>query len=240
MSEQLDILAFAAHPDDVELAASGTVIKHIKAGAKVGIIDLTGGELGSRGTIDTRFDEAERSSQILGLTIRKNLGMADGLFEINEANKRSIITELRRFRPRIVLANAMADRHPDHGRAGKLVSEACFLSGLQKYSTTWDGIEQEAFRPSAVYHYIQDYYQKPDLVIDVTEHYQQKMESIKAFKTQFFDPESKEPETPISGEDFFRFIESRMMEMGRQAGYKYAEGFTVERFIGVKNLLDLD
>lgn len=240
MSERLDILAFAAHPDDVELGASGTVLKHIAAGAKVGIIDLTRGELGSRGTIDTRFEEAEASSKILGLSARKNLSMKDGLFEINEENKRVIIKEIRRYQPKIVLANAMSDRHPDHGRAGKLVSEACFLAGLRKFVTTLEGEEQMAYRPSAVYHYIQDYYQKPDLVIDVTDHLENKMEAIQAFKTQFYDPESNEPETPISGEDFFEFIKSRMMEMGRQAGYKYAEGFTVERFIGVRNLFDLD
>lgn len=239
MSLKLDILAFAAHPDDVELSASGTIMKHIDAGLKVGIVDLTQGELGSRGTIETRYSEAEQASQLMNLTVRHNLQMADGFFEINEKNKRIIIQQIRRFRPKVVLANALADRHPDHGRAGQLVSEACFLAGLVKVETEWEGEKQQAYRPEAVYHYIQDYYIKPDFVVDVTPYYDRKINVIKAFKTQFFDPESQEPKTPISGEDFFRFIESRMMEFGRPAKFKYAEGFTKERFIGVENLLDL-
>lgn len=236
---KLDILAFAAHPDDVELTCSGTLMKHIEAGLKVGIVDLTQGEMGSRGTIDSRYAEAKLSSKIMGVHARVNLKMADALFEINEANKRLIIEQIRKFQPRIVLANALTDRHPDHGRAGQLVSESCFLSGLIKYETNLGGESQEAFRPKSVYHYIQDYYIKPDFVVDVTEYYDRKLETIKAFKTQFFDPNSTEPETPISGEGFLDAVSSRMIEYGRQAGFKYAEGFTTERFMAVDNLMDL-
>lgn len=236
---KLDILAFAAHPDDVELSASGTVLKHIAAGKKVGIIDLTQGELGSRGTKDTRKEEAEASSEILGLSVRHNLKMADGFFENNEENKRLIIEQIRKYKPDIILANAVSDRHPDHGRAAALVSEATFLSGLVKVETKLEGVSQDPHRPAAIYHYIQDYYMKPDLVVDVTDFFDQKMQSILAFKTQFFDPDSSEPETPISGKDFLDFIESRMRQFGRPIGVKYAEGFTTERFIGADLLTDL-
>lgn len=239
MIEKLDILVFAAHPDDAELACSGTIMKHIDAGLKVGIVDLTQGEMGSRGTIETRYAEAADSSELLGIHARVNLKLADGFFEINEESKRLIVEQIRRFQPSIVLANALTDRHPDHGRGGKLVSEACFLSGLRKFETTWNGEAQDAMRPKAVYHYIQDYYIKPDFVVDVTPYMERKIEVIKAFKTQFFDPESTEPQTPISGEDFFEFIKSRMMELGRPMGAKYGEGYTVERFPGVQNLMDL-
>ncbi|MDG1332507.1 MAG: bacillithiol biosynthesis deacetylase BshB1 [Crocinitomicaceae bacterium] len=239
LSSKVDILAFAAHPDDVELAASGTIMKHIAQGKTVAIVDLTQGEMGSRGTIHTRYEEAEAASEILGLQHRVNLKMEDGFFEINEENKRKIVEQIRRFQPDIVLANAMSDRHPDHGRGGKLVSEACFLSGLVKVETELDGLKQEAYRPKAVYHYIQDYYIKPDFVVDVTDFIDRKMASIQAYKTQFFNPDSEEPETPISSRGFLDFVEARMREFGRPIGAKYAEGFTVERFIGVEDLFDL-
>ncbi|MEY3237392.1 MAG: hypothetical protein RI883_1493 [Bacteroidota bacterium] len=237
---KLDILAFAAHPDDIELSCSGTIIKHIAEGKKVGIIDLTQGELGSRGTIETRYSEAAEASEIMGISVRVNLKMADGFFEINESNKRLIVEQIRRFQPSIVLANAVEDRHPDHGRASQLVSEACFLAGLKKVETAWENENQTAFRPKAVYHYIQDHYIKPDFAIDVTEFIDRKIACIKAYKTQFYDPNSKEPQTPISGEEFFDFIKGRMLEMGRPMGVKYAEGFTAERRVGVKSLFDLD
>lgn len=239
MKEIVDILAFAAHPDDVELAASGTIVKHIEMGRKVVIVDLTQGEMGSRGTIETRYEEAAEASRIMGIHDRVNLQLSDGLFEINETSKRRIVEQVRKYRPKIVLANAVHDRHPDHGRAGKLVSEACYLSGLRKFETEVEGVKQTAFRPEAVYHYIQDYYQKPDFVVDITSFYDRKMQAIQAYKTQFFDPNSTEPETPISGKEFLEFVRARMIEMGRQANVTYAEGFTVERFIGVKDLFDL-
>jgi bacillithiol biosynthesis deacetylase BshB1 len=214
-------------------------MKHIASGKKVGIVDLTRGELGSRGTIETRFEEAAAASEIMGIHVRVNLHMADGFFEINEENKRLIIEQIRKFQPSIVLANTIEDRHPDHGRAAKLVSEACFLSGLRKVVTMSDGQIQEAYRPKAVYHYIQDRYIKPDFAVDVTGYVDRKLDAIMAYKTQFYDPDSTEPQTPISGEEFFDFIKGRMMQFGRPIGASYAEGFTVERTPGVNDLLDL-
>lgn len=236
---KLDLVAFAAHPDDVELSCSGTLMKHIAAGKKVGIVDLTQGELGSRGTKDTRYEEAAAASEVMKIDVRVNLKMADGFFEINEENKRLIIEQIRRFKPEIVLANAISDRHPDHGRAAQLVSEACFLAGLKKVETSWEGVPQDFYRPKVVYHYIQDYYIEPDFAIDVTDFMEAKIDAIKAYKTQFYDPSSKEPQTPISGEEFFDFIKGRMMQFGRPIGAKYAEGFTVQRTIGVDLLGDL-
>jgi len=237
--KQLDILAFGAHPDDVELACSGTLMKHVEAGMRVGIVDLTQGEMGSRGTIETRYDEAENAAKIMGISERVNLKMRDTFFEINEENKRLIVEQIRRYRPKIVLANAVTDRHPDHGRGGKLVSDACFLAGLIKFETTWNGEQQEAHRPQAVYHYIQDRYINPDFVVDVTAFAERKMQAIQAYKTQFFQPDQDGPDTPISGKDFMDFIWSRMHELGRQAGFSCGEGFTVERFPGVNLLTDL-
>ena len=239
MYTNVDILAFAAHPDDLELSASGTLMKHIAEGKKVVIVDLTQGELGSRGTIETRYAEAFDADRIMGISQRVNLKMADGFFEINEVNKRLIIEQIRRFQPKIVLANAISDRHPDHGRGSQLVSEACFLSGLRKVNTKWEGAEQLAFRPDFVYHYIQDHYLEPDFAIDVTDFVDKKFEAIMAYKTQFHNPNSKEPQTPISGEDFLDFIKGRMLQYGRSIGVKYAEGFQVERTIGVDNFFDL-
>lgn len=235
----IDILAFAAHPDDIELSCSGTIMKAISQGKKVGIVDLTQGELGSRGTIETRYEEAAAASKIMGIDVRVNLRMADGFFEINEENKRLIVEQIRKYRPTIVLANAIEDRHPDHGRASKLVSEACFLAGLRRIETFYEGEIQEAYRPKAVYHYIQDHLIQPDFVVDVTEFVDRKVESIKAYKTQFYDPNSSEPMTPISGAEFFDFIKGRMMQFGRPIGAQYAEGFTVERLPGVEDLFDL-
>ena len=239
MYTNVDILAFAAHPDDLELSASGTLMKHIAEGKKVVIVDLTQGELGSRGTIETRYAEAFDADHIMGISQRVNLKMADGFFEINEVNKRLIIEQIRRFQPKIVLANAISDRHPDHGRGSQLVSEACFRSGLRKVNTKWEGAEQLAFRPDFVYHYIQDHYLEPDFAIDVTDFVDKKFEAIMAYKTQFHNPNSKEPQTPISGEDFLDFIKGRMLQYGRSIGVKYAEGFQVERTIGVDNFFDL-
>ncbi|TSJ42353.1 bacillithiol biosynthesis deacetylase BshB1 [Fluviicola chungangensis] len=239
MMSQIDILAIGAHPDDVELSASGTLLKHRAMGYTTGIIDLTQGELGSRGTKETRKEEAAAAARILGLTERVNLKMADGFFEHSEENLRLIIEQIRRFKPQIVLLNAVSDRHPDHGRGGKLASEACFLAGLRKIETTWNGEPQEAHRPQAVYHYVQDRYLQPDFVVDVTDFVEQKFDSIKAYKTQFWDPNSTEPKTPISGEEFFEFLRGRMAEFGRNIGVRYAEGYTVERIIGVNSLFEL-
>jgi len=232
----MDLLAFGAHPDDVELSCAGTIMKHIALGERVGLVDLTQGEMGSRGTIETRYAEAKEAAQIMGIHARVNLKMADGLFAINEENKRLIVEQLRRFRPKIVLVNAIRDRHPDHGRGSQLVSEACFLAGLVKFETEWEGEKQEAWRPEAVYHYIQDEYIHPDFVVDVSAFYERKIAAIMAYKTQFYNPDSLEPETPISSKHFMDFISARMTEFGRRIGVDYAEGFTVERILGVEDL----
>ncbi len=236
---KLDILAFAAHPDDVELSASGTLLKYIAEGKKVGIIDLTRGELGSRGTAATRTLEAENAGKLMGLSLRENLDLADGFFDDSFDSKMRIIQQIRKYQPDIVLANAMSDRHPDHGRAGKIVADASFLSGLVKIQSAEDDIPQAPFRPQLLLHYIQDHYLKPDIVIDVSDFMEQKIEVIKAFTTQFYDPNFDGPETPISGEDFFDFIKGRMMTLGRPIGAKYAEGFTCDRLLGVDDLFDL-
>lgn len=233
--QKLNILAFAAHPDDVELACSGTLIQHIKAGNKCGIIDLTRGELGTRGSANDRDLEAAESTKIMGLHARENLDLGDGFFEINEQSLMAVIQMIRKYQPDILLANAVSDRHPDHGRAAELITRACFLSGLPKISTS----PFPAHRPKAVYHYIQDRSMKADLIVDITDVYDQKMMAINAFKTQFYDPNSTEPKTPISGKEFMDFLEARAMEYGRTIGTKYGEGFTTERTLGVNSLTHL-
>ncbi len=238
---KVDILAIGVHPDDVELSCSGTLIKHIRQGYKVGLLDLTRGELGTRGTAETRDQEAADAAVILGASFRKNVAMADGFFTHSEENLRKIIRVIRFCQPSIVLSNAIRDRHPDHGRASKLISDACFLSGLVKIETKDDqGLVQDKWRPKAVYNYIQDFYIKPDFVIDISDVVDEKVQSILAYKTQFYNPESAEPETPISSKAFLDFLYSRWRDMGRPAGYEYAEGFTVERITGVKDLFQLD
>ncbi|MBA9077429.1 bacillithiol biosynthesis deacetylase BshB1 [Rufibacter quisquiliarum] len=240
---KLDILAFASHPDDAELGCVGTLLAHKAQGKKVGIVDLTRGELGTRGTPETRARESEASTQILGLDARENLGLADGFFRNDEAHQRKVIAALRKYRPEIVLMNAIYDRHPDHGRGSQLVSESCFLAGLRQIKTQDEnGREQEAWRPKAVYHYIQDRLIAPDLVVDITAHWEKKVQAIYAFNSQFHTPDTKnsdEPATYISSPDFIRFIEARAMEFGHSIGVTYGEGFTKERNLGVRNLFDL-
>lgn len=236
---KLDILAFAAHPDDIELAASGTLLAHIAMGKKVGIVDLTRGELGTRGSAELRDKEATESSKILGLHVRENLRMRDGFFVKDETHLLRVIEMIRKYQPEIVLANSEFDRHIDHGRAADLVHDACFLSGLRKIETSHHGRDQEAWRPKAVYHYIQDYYTKPDVVFDITPFYDQKLKSISAFSSQFFNLNSDEPETPISSKDFWDFLEARARQFGRLINATYGEGFTVKRPIGAKDLTEL-
>ena len=236
---KLDILAFAAHPDDVELSASGTLLHYAALGKKIGIIDLTEGELGTRGSVADRYAESAAAGKLMGLTVRKNLNMGDGFFEINEENKRKIVEQIRLHQPEIVLANCLSDRHPDHGRGGKIVSDACFLAGLRKIETIVDSVSLAPHRPRLVLHYIQDHYTHPDIVMDVTPYMEQKIEVVKAYRSQFFDPNSTEPITPISGEEFFQFLKGRMMQYGRPIGVDYAEGFTVTRILGTKDLFDL-
>lgn len=236
---KLDILAFAAHPDDVELSCAGTLIKHSSDAMKVGVVDLTQGQLGSRGNPELRLKEAAKAADIMGLAVRDNLGMEDGWFLNDEQHIKRVITAIRRFQPEIILANAKTDRHPDHGKGASLVKEACFFSGLVKVETEYDGKRQEPWRPKYVMHYIQDRPMKPDVIFDITPFFDAKMEAVMAFRSQFYDPYSKEPETPISSEAFLDFLEARAREMGRQIGVKYGEGFVVDRPIGAHSLLDL-
>jgi bacillithiol biosynthesis deacetylase BshB1 len=236
---KLDILAFAAHPDDIELAAGGTVMAHIALGKKVGIVDLTRGELGTRGSAEMRDKEAAASSVILGVHARENLRMQDGFFQNDETHQLKVIEMIRKYQPEIIIANSEFDRHIDHGRGASLVHDASFLSGLRKIETTHNGVLQTAWRPKAIYHYIQDYHTKPDIIFDITPFWERKMESIKAFSSQFYDPTSNEPESPISSKDFLDFIESRAREFGRVISVKYAEAFTVKRTIGSRDLTQL-
>ena len=238
-TQMIDILAIGVHPDDVELSCGGTVLKHISLGKKVGILDLTKGELGTRGTVEIRKKEASKAAKILGVEFRDTLDMKDGAFENNSEHQIEIIKKIRQYKPTIILCNAITDRHPDHGRAAQLISEACYYSGLAKIETKVDGKIQQAFRPKAVYHYIQDRHIQPDFVVDVSEFVNKKMEAIQAFSSQFYNPKSKEAETPISSRDFLQSIRSRMNDLGRNIGVQYAEGFTAERYVGVKNLFDL-
>lgn len=236
---KLDILAIGVHPDDVELSCSGTLLKHIAQGKKVGILDLTTGELGSRGSGELRLIEADKAAKVLGVNVRENIGLADGFFRNDKESQLEIIKIIRKYQPTVVLANAINDRHPDHGRASQLISEACFYSGLIKIETVLNGVIQEQWRPKAVYHYIQDRFIKPDFVVDVTDFVDKKIEAIQCFGSQFFNSNSNEPTTPISGEEFFDFIKARMMQYGREIGVKYAEGFTAERYVGVEDILSL-
>jgi len=229
----IDILAFAAHPDDVELSCAGTLIAQKAKGHSIGIIDMTRGELGTRGTAETRDQEAQDSAKIMGLDIRENLDLGDGFFEETKENMLKVVWAIRKYRPKILLANAIMDRHPDHARASKLVERAAFLSGLAKVDDR-DG--QKPHRPKVVLNYIQDRWIEPDIVVDVSQFYSQKVEAIKAFKTQFFDPNSKEPQTPISGEEFFAYLEGRAREFGRYAGADFGEGFTKSKALAVSDL----
>ena len=239
---KLDILVFAVHPDDAELGCSGTILKHIALGKKVGIIDFTRGELGTRGTEHTRKEEAIEASKILGISVRDNLCLADGFFSNDPAHLFPIIRSIRKYQPEIVLCNPPADRHPDHGRASTIVSRACFLAGLSKIETECNGVVQSAWRPRAVYHFIQDRYIKPDFVVDITNEMEQKMLAIKAYKTQFYQDEtyiSSEPNTPISSPEFLQYLIGRAQQFGRDIGVKYAEGYVTERVPGVQLFDDL-
>lgn len=234
-----DILAIGIHPDDIELSCSGTIAKHIAMGKTVVMLDLTRGELGTRGNPELRSIEATNAAKVLGVKERPQLNFKDGFFESNEAHQRQVIEQIRKYRPEIILCNAVNDRHPDHARAAKLVADACFYSGLLKIETVIDGQKQAPWRPKAVYHYIQDYYIHPDFVIDVTDFMEVKHQSIMAYASQFYDPSSKEPQTPISSKEFIETINSKMSLWGRVIGVSYAEGYTVSRYPGVKSLFDL-
>ena len=236
---KLDVLVFAAHPDDMELACSGTVARLKSEGKRVGVVDLTRGQLGTRGNPEIRKREAEAASKVLGIDYRENLGLMDGFFNIDEESLRLLVVQIRKTRPNIVFANAVSDRHPDHGRGAELASRACFLSGLRKVESSDNGESQEAWRPKAVYHYIQDRYRRPDFVVDIERFWEKKIESIMSFSSQFYDPESEEPETPISGKDFMKFLEARARQFGRESGIEMGEGFTVQRPPLVQDLMGL-
>jgi bacillithiol biosynthesis deacetylase BshB1 len=236
---KLDILVLAAHPDDAEISCGGTIAKHVSLGHKVGIVDFTRGELGTRGNPETRAEEAKEGARILGVSLRENLGLKDGFFQNDPENQMSVIRVIRKFKPEIILANAVYDRHIDHGKGASLGYDASFLAGLAKIETTEEGKKQSPWRPGAVYHYIQSNLIEPDFIVDISDFQDTKMRAIRAFKTQFFDPESNEPETYISNPNFLKMLEARGIEFGHAIGVRYGEGFTVRRYPGIDSLFDI-
>ena len=231
---KLDILVFGAHPDDVELGCSGTVIKEVQAGKQVGIIDLTRGELGTRGTAESRDSETKAATKIMGVAIRENMNFKDGFFKDDEEHKIAIIKKIRKYRPEILITNAVSDRHPDHPRGSQITVDACFLAGLEKVETG-----QEVWRPKAIYHYIQFNNLKPDIVVDISEQMDLKLDAVKAYKTQFFNPNSDESETIISSQGFLDSVSYRAKDLGRQANCEYAEGFITHQLPKMESLLDI-
>lgn len=236
---KIDILGIVAHPDDVELSFGGTLLAHQQKGYKTGVLDLTKGELGTRGTPEIRAQEAEDAASILKLSARENLGIADGFFENNKENQLKVVEQIRRFQPRIVITNSIYDRHPDHTRGAQLVETACFIAGLKAVETKWEGTPQTAFRPEKLYFCIQSTAHEPDVLVDISDVIEERRNAINAFKSQFYDPNSKEPETFISSKGFMNMLEARALEFGQRVGVKYAEGFRVKHFLGVKDLFDL-
>jgi bacillithiol biosynthesis deacetylase BshB1 len=234
---KVDILFIAAHPDDVELCCAGTVFKHIEEGATIGIIDLTAGELGTRGNASIRAKEAAEASRVMGISFRSNLGLRDGFFDLSESNKLPVIRAIRKHQPEIIITNAIRDRHPDHGRAAQLVAESSFLAGLVKIETEEDGALLNAWRPRQVYHMIQDRYISPEICVDISAYIDRKISAVMAFESQFYNPLSEEPHTPISGLDFIEFLKARAREMGRLIGVEYAEGYTTTGPVRKNNLL---
>lgn len=237
---KLDILVLAVHPDDAELGCSGTIMRHIAEGKKVGIVDFTRGELGTRGTAETRDQEAADSARIMGLHARENLRFRDGFFQNDEAHQLEVVRIIRKYQPEIVLSNALHDRHPDHGRAGDLADTSCFLSGLPKIETLQDGQSQQAWRPKMIFQYIQDRYIQPDIIVDITPYIAAKIKAIQAFKTQFFNPEAAEgPATYISSPEFFESVMGRARDLGKAIGATYGEGFTSRKLLGTDSLFNL-
>lgn len=236
---KLDILAIGAHPDDVEMSCGATIAKEVAKGKKVGILDLTRGELGTRGSAKIREEEAKEAAKILGVVVRDNLGLADGFFENDRASRIELVKIIRKYRPEIVFCNAIYDRHIDHGRGSNLASDACFLSGLRKIETIYEGSPQQEWRPKQVYHYIQWKEIKPDVVVDVTGFMDKKLESVHAYKSQFYDVKSIEPETPISSKNTLDSLSYRNQNLGRLIGTEAGEGFTVERYAAVDSIFDL-
>jgi len=240
MAVHLDILVFAAHPDDVELACGGSILKHVHAGLKVGIVDLTEGELGTRGTSEIRRKEATNAAALFGLRVRENLGIPDGFFQNIPEYQIKVVEKIRKFKPEVVLANAIQDRHPDHGKAANLIRESIFLAGLRKVETKDEQNNlQESWRPKHLYHYIQDRYIQPEIIIDVSNFWKKRMEIVMTFQSQFYDPNNSEPSTPISGKDFLDFLEARAREFGRCIGVEFGEGFIKGLPVGINLLTDL-
>lgn len=237
--QKLHILAIAAHPDDIELSCAGTLIKHAQAGQAVGIIDLTQGELGTRGTPAIRSQEAQDAAKIMGMVVRECAGMADGRFRNDDAHQVRLISYIRHYQPEIVIANALSDRHPDHGRGGRLIADACFYSGLRKITTDWNGVPQEAWRPKRVYHMIQDRHYEPSFIVDISGTFNKKMEAIRCYKSQFHDPASGEPVTYIATEGFLNNIMYRDSLLGKRIGTQYGEAFHTENVPGISSLDDL-
>ena len=236
---KLDLLAIGVHPDDVELGCSGTIINEIRKGKKVGVLDLTQGELGSRGTIDTRYEEAAKAAMLMGVHVRENLKMRDGFFKNDEEHQLKLITAIRKYQPEIVITNSLSDRHPDHGRAAKLTTDSCFLSGLRKIETKNErGELQERWKPKYIFHYIQDRFHEPDFVIDISDVFEQRMEAIKAYSTQFYSPgyDNGEPQTYISSAGFLDSIVARARMIGKKIGVQYGEGFNSEKTLGIQDL----
>ncbi len=238
---KLDILVLAVHPDDAELGCAGVILKSVAEGKKVGIVDLTQGELGTRGTVETRYSEAAIAADLLGVSVRENLMLRDGFFKNDEEHQLKVIQAIRKYQPNIVITNAMTDRHPDHGRASDLVNDSVFLSGLRRIETLDEGATQEPHRPDLLLHFIQDHYIKPDIVIDISRFWEQKLKSIQAYKTQFFtgEPNSDEPQTYISKPEFIQIIEGRAREFGKTIQVEFAEGFTCRRILGVDDIFSL-
>lgn len=236
---KLDILAFGAHPDDVELGAGGTLALQAKRGQKTGIIDLTRGEMGTRGTPEKRTEEAAKAAKILGCAVRENLDMRDGFITNSEPYQMAVITAIRKYQPEVVLYNAHTDRHPDHGNASTLVREACFKAGLEKIETTLNGVKQQRWRPKTAYQYIQYYSLQPDFIVDISASFTTKMESILAHDSQFYQENSTESTTVIASKNFFKSIEGRAREYGQRIYTEYGEGFLAERTLGISNISDL-
>jgi len=238
---KLDLLVITVHPDDAELGCGGTILKEVAVGRRVGVVDLTRGELGTRGTMEIRANEAAAAAKILGLSVRENLGMRDGFFSNDEYHQLQIVQCIRKYKPEIIITNALQDRHPDHGRAGNLVNDASFLAGLQRIGTTDDGKPQQPHRPRLLLQLIQDHYIKPDIVVDVSDYWEEKIRAIQAYGSQFHNTsyQADEPETYISRPDFMEYIEGRAREYGKYIGVRYAEGYTCRRLLGVDDLFVL-
>lgn len=239
MAHTVDILAIGVHPDDVELGCAGTIMKHIQLGYSVAIVDLTRGELGTRGDVATRLKEANSAASIMGVTTRENLGFEDGFFQNDKGHQLELIKVIRHFKPSIILTNAKYDRHPDHGRSAELTRDAAFLAGLSKIETSWGGSIQLPHRPKAVYHYLQAIHAEPDLVVDITPFFEVKMKAILAFQSQFFNPDSQEPSTFISSPEFMELVKARAVHFGVPVGAKFAEAFQVNRTPGIPDLVSL-